>query len=126
MPISSNSLFHYTRGGIEAIKGILENGFRVSYNREYHISTIAAGSKDITGLKAPASEKMTYMQNQAETHYLHIPMVSFCDIPINSINRHLEKYGTPISGDIKNRRSGYAIGMSRLVVLEMFSYIDRI
>ena len=43
MPIISNSLFHYTNGGFPAIKGILENGFRVKCNKELHVSIIARG-----------------------------------------------------------------------------------
>lgn len=109
MPLSSTSLFHYTTGGIEAIKGILEHGFRVSNNQEYHIVTIADGSRDTYGSTAPTSEQMLVMEHTGYSHFLHIPMVSFCDIPINSVNTHVKTYGTLVDEE----KIGYAIGMNK-------------
>ncbi len=114
MPLSSNSLFHYTKGGMDAICGILENGFRVAYNKEYHIHTVAKGSVDYNNEALNNSEYYQSAPHYGERHYLHIPMVSFCDIPINLINRHLEKYGTPSPTVYDPRQKiGYAIGMSK-------------
>lgn len=60
MRIYSSSFFHFTNN-IEAIKGIIKNGFNVTFCREEVYSK--------------------------EKHIMHmgIPMVSFCDVPLNFI-----------------------------------------
>ena len=75
MALSSNTLIHFTNCK-EALKGILENNFKLKYCRE----TI-------------------YLNELTET--LHIPMVSFCDIPLSQIKNHIASYGH------------YGIGLSR-------------
>ena len=72
--IYSDSLFHYTNNE-DALVGILEKGFQVKCSKEQFI--------DSTGGFA----------------YLDIPMVSFCDVPLNFIQ--YITYG------------GFAIGLSR-------------
>lgn len=66
MPISSTTLFHYTKS-VDALTGILENGFWVKHCTEYRY----AGK----------------MRQKID-----IPMVSFCDIPISLINNHIKTY----------------------------------
>ena len=113
MPLSSNSLFHYTRGGMKAIKGILEEGFWVTYPSipEYHIHTIGHGIPDgDQGIPNQLEEFVMYPRHNF-AHYLHMPMVSFCDIPISLVDNHLADYGTP-SPDQK-KMIGYAIGMKK-------------
>ena len=75
MPLSSNSLIHFANN-IEAIKGILETDFNISYCRE----RVTLGGK---------------------SQEFHVPMVSFCDIPLSEIKEHIHKYGN------------YAIGMTK-------------
>ena len=76
MAISSNSLMHFTETK-ESLKGILSDNFRIKYCKE----TIKLGkSKPIT---------------------IHVPMISFCEIPLAQIKEHIEKYGC------------YGIGLTR-------------
>lgn len=75
MPISSNSLIHLTDSR-EALEGILIDTFRVKYCKE----TIKFKEKRAT---------------------IHVPMVSFCDIPLSQIKDHISSYGC------------YGIGLTR-------------
>lgn len=67
MPLSSNTLIHFTEEK-ECIKGILQENFKVFNCRE---SIVLGG-----GLASWI-----------------IPMVSFCDIPLSEIKDHISKYG---------------------------------
>lgn len=67
MPLSSNSLIHFTKNKSN-LKGILENDFRVKYCLEKVIT------KDTV-------------------YDFVIPMVSFCDIPLSEIKNHQKNYG---------------------------------
>lgn len=67
MPISTNSIIHYT-GTYRSLTGILNEGFRVKYCLEKLILK--------TG-------------NSAAAH----PMVSFCDIPLSNSKQHSAAYG---------------------------------
>jgi len=75
MPLSSNSLIHLTNTR-KALEGILENSFRVKYCKE----EIKWNEKSST---------------------IHVPMVSFCDIPLSQIKDHISSYGC------------YGIGLTR-------------
>lgn len=75
MALSSNTLIHFTPDK-EALKGILSDNFRIKYCRE----TI-----QLHGFKGT----------------LHVPMISFCDIPLSQIKNHIANYGH------------YGIGLSR-------------
>lgn len=75
MGLSSNSVIHFTETK-EALFGILQEGFKVKYCREEIIL-------------------------DGWTIRLHIPMISFCDIPFSQIKDHISKYG------------GYGLGLSR-------------
>lgn len=75
MALSSNTLIHFTSSK-EALKGILTDNFKLKYCKE----TI-----DLHGIKPT----------------LHVPMISFCDIPLSQIKNHIANYGH------------YGIGLSR-------------
>jgi len=68
----SDTLFHYTKR-YDTLISILEEGLRVSYS----------------------GEQIT------KDHFIGIPMISFCDIPLELSREHREKYGR------------YAIGVSK-------------
>jgi hypothetical protein len=68
MPISANTLFHFTNSA-SALKGILQDNFRLSYCRE----EVSLGKKR-GGYAAP--------------------MVSFCDIPLSQVKSHVASYGS--------------------------------
>lgn len=68
MPLSANSLFHFTKEK-HSLCGILNDTFRPSYCRE----DLSIGGKQYS---------------------IQAPMVSFCDIPLSEIKSHIEKYGS--------------------------------
>jgi len=63
--LSSNVLFHFTNS-FEKLKGILKDGFKVSYVAEILLE---------------------------RKNYYIAPMVCFCDIPLGGIKEHLHRYG---------------------------------
>lgn len=67
MPLSTNSVFHFTKD-IDSVKGILTSFFRIKYCLE----TIESKHR-----------KIEYA----------IPMASFCDIPLSQVISHIDKYG---------------------------------
>ncbi|MGB1247406.1 MAG: abortive infection system antitoxin AbiGi family protein [Chitinophagales bacterium] len=67
MSLSSNSIIHFTKTS-SALKGILQNNFKVKYCHE-----------------------MINLKNALD---YAAPMVSFCDIPLSQIKEHVGKYGT--------------------------------
>lgn len=75
MPLSSNSLIHLTSSR-ESLEGILLENFRVKY----------------------CKETINFREQAAQ---IHVPMVSFCDIPLSQIKDHISSYGC------------YGIGMTR-------------
>ena len=72
MPVSSNSLFHFTNK-YEHLLNILKNNFRPHYSLE-NFNTVFPG---------PSQE---YLE-------LAIPMVCFCDIPLSQTREHISTYG---------------------------------
>jgi hypothetical protein len=117
MALSATSLFHYTKGGMPALKGILSEGFRVKYNLELHPRVMAGG----TNIPYESITTPTFSEGSSITFprvdYLGIPMVSFCDIPLSSIRDHLETYGFEYKyeefGREKSKKVGYAIGLTK-------------
>ncbi len=81
MALSSNSLIHFTKTQ-EALYGIISDGFRVKYCKE---------TFDLYG----------------RDDSVHVPMVSFCDIPFSQIKNHIGDYGT------------YGIGLSKSWAMRM-------
>lgn len=67
MPLSSNSIIHFTKNK-SSLEGILRDNFKIRLCKE----------KIILG---------------GEPLETHIPMVSFCDIPLSNIKDHIGKYG---------------------------------
>ncbi len=68
MPISTNTLFHFTKD-VDTLKSIL------SFN--FYPRLCLENLSDIHG----------------DEMYLAFPMVCFCDIPLSQINNHVENYG---------------------------------
>lgn len=66
MPLSSNSIIHFTNTR-DALKGILQDNFRIKYCLE--VVTL--------------EKRIRYAA----------PMISFCDIPLSQIKDHISKYG---------------------------------
>lgn len=72
--INASSLFHFTQN-LESVKGILHNGFRLSYCMEKYSEDIVIG----------------------------LPMICFCDIPLMRTYRHRLRYGDYMIGVSKDR-----------------------
>jgi hypothetical protein len=68
MPLSANSLFHFTKAK-NSLYGILDETFRLSYCKE----DFFIGGKQYS---------------------IRAPMVSFCDIPLSEIKNHIDSYGS--------------------------------
>lgn len=75
MALSSNTLIHFTSTK-DALKGILTENFKIKYCQE-----------------------KIYLYNKNPK--LHVPMISFCDIPLSQIKNHISNYGH------------YGVGLSR-------------
>ena len=67
MPLSSNSIFHFTKEKA-SLKGILEDNFKIHYRGE----SVTLGD---------------------QRRVFYVPMVSFCDIPLSEIKKHIANYG---------------------------------
>jgi len=87
LPISANTLFHFTKN-INNLISILKNGFYPRYSLE-DFSLIA---KDIIQNDSKIQDDF---KDQA------LPMICFCDIPLTKIKIHVDNYG------------GYGIGLSK-------------
>jgi hypothetical protein len=74
MPISSNTLFHFTNS-VDNLISILENDFVPHYSFETY-STI-----------------LPFCKNREELNKIAIPIVCFCDLPLANVQNHLEVYG---------------------------------
>lgn len=111
--IFSTSLFHYTRHGYETIRMILETGFKVSYCQEVNLGV----GLDLGADFEPSSDLLIvygggyYSGATHGVHWLHIPMVSFCDLPTTRIEEHLSKYGQECKET--SRRKAYGIGLNQ-------------
>lgn len=116
MGSSSTSLFHYTRGGMNALKGIISEGFWVRYNEEIHPISISGTNKLVSRVYESANTPLMsagFVLSEPEMHYLNVPMVSFCDIPIMSTASHLDMYGSNLIIGDEYIRVGYAIGLKK-------------
>lgn len=93
-PISASSLLHFTNG-IEALKGILEKGFRFSYCYEEYNNVIVFNNEH----KEHAN---FFIGSNGTKRGVAIPMICFCDIPLLRAQEHAECYGKYIIGIDKN------------------------
>lgn len=93
-PISASSLLHFTNG-IEALKGILEKGFRFSYCYEEYNNAIVFNNEN----KKHAN---FFIGSNGTKRGVAIPMICFCDIPLLRVQEHAECYGKYIIGIDKN------------------------
>lgn len=89
-PINASSLLHFTNS-MDAIKGILENGFRFSYCCEKISATINMNEQHPEG--ANFFRPSPYINS-----HIAIPMICFCDIPLTRAKLHSEVYGKFIVG----------------------------
>lgn len=88
MSLSSNSLIHITNS-IEKLKSIITEGFRIKYCQE-----------DI-------------LFRDASSIGIYVPMVSFCDIPLSEIKRHISLYGLGVDEKGKETNVAYGIGLKK-------------
>lgn len=110
-PISASSLLHFT-SGIDALKGILEKGFRFSYCYEEYNNAIVFNN----GHKEHAS---FFIGSNGTKKGVAIPMICFCDIPLLRVQEHAKCYGKYIIGIDKNYAE--ALYQSLNPVLYLFS-----
>lgn len=81
--ISSSSLFHFTRQK-ETLFKIIEKGLRFSFCRE-----------SLPGVTIPVNSisPIDAIRRVIKPVYFGVPMLCFCDIPLGSVAKHVEKYG---------------------------------
>lgn len=94
MPVSANTLFHFTRERKNLI-GVIENGFYPSYSLE-----------DLSAILSP--DRLTAV---------HVPMVCFCDILLSQIGKHIEFYGEYGIG-LRKKEWGIPRGISPIVYVD--------
>ena len=94
MPVSANTLFHFTRER-ENLIGIIEHGFYPSYSLE-----------DLSAILPP--DRLTAV---------HVPMVCFCDILLSQIGKHIEYYGEYGIG-LRKKEWGIPRGISPIVYVD--------
>lgn len=89
-PINASSLLHFTNS-MDALKGILEKGFRFSYCCEKVSDTI--NMNEIHPEGASFFRPSPYINSN-----IAIPMICFCDIPLTRAKSHSNIYGKFIVG----------------------------
>jgi hypothetical protein len=75
MPISADTLFHFTRRR-ESLIGILEREFEPRLSRERFDNITAE------------------YESQDTNNWLYLPMICFCDIPLSQVHQHMDHYGS--------------------------------
>ncbi|MBQ2292440.1 MAG: hypothetical protein II245_02060 [Bacteroidaceae bacterium] len=93
-PINASSLLHFTKT-MDALKGILEKGFRFSYCCEDVSSTINMNELHPVGANF-------FRPSLHINKHIAIPMICFCDIPLTRAKAHSDTYGKFIVGIDKN------------------------
>lgn len=89
-PINASSLLHFTNS-MDALKGILEKGFRFSYCCEKISATI--------NMNEVYPEGANFYRPSAHINdHIAIPMICFCDIPLTRAKSHSDAYGKFIVG----------------------------
>ena len=89
-PINASSLLHFTNS-MDALKGILEKGFRFSYCCEKVSATINMNELH------PEDANFFRPSPHINSH-IAIPMICFCDIPLTRAKLHSDTYGKFIVG----------------------------
>ena len=89
-PINASSLLHFTNS-MDALKGILEKGFRFSYCCEKISATINMNEVHPEGANF-------YRPSLHINDHIAIPMICFCDIPLTRAKSHSKVYGKFIVG----------------------------
>lgn len=89
-PINASSLLHFTNS-MDALKGILEKGFRFSYCCEKVSSTINMNELHPEGANF-------FRPSPHINSHIAIPMICFCDIPLTRAKSHSILYGNFIVG----------------------------
>lgn len=102
--LSSNSLFHFTRGAANLI-GILKKGIAPRYCLE-NFSMFDFG-----------------LSTENETFELAVPMVCFCDIPLSKVKYHLSFYGS--YGIAFSKDWGVKMGISPILYVDPKSETTR-
>ena len=97
MPISTNSIIHYTKK-LDTLKMILKEGFKIKYCVESLI-----------------------IENKA-MHSCH-PMISFCDIPLSESSKHFNAYGSYGIG--LSKKWANSLGTNPVLYLENNSIIGK-
>lgn len=105
MPLSSNSLFHFTSKGRDVLQSIIRTGFRPSYVEEINVARLMT-------LGPPSIAHSSFVESQIPFEfYFNIPVVSFCDIPLSAVNSHAIKYSNPAVDN--QSREVFAIGLTK-------------
>lgn len=89
-PINASSLLHFTKS-MDALKGILEKGFRFSYCCEKVSATINMNELHPEGANF-------FRPSPHINSHIAIPMICFCDIPLTRAKLHSDTYGKFIVG----------------------------
>lgn len=89
-PINASSLLHFTNS-MDALKGILEKGFRFSYCCEKVSATINMNELHPEGANF-------FRPSPHKNSHIAIPMICFCDIPLTRAKSHSNLYGDFIVG----------------------------
>lgn len=89
-PINASSLLHFTNS-MDALKGILEKGFRFSYCCEKISATINMNEVHPEGANF-------FRPSPHINGHIAIPMICFCDIPLTRAKLHSDTYGKFIVG----------------------------
>ena len=89
-PINASSLLHFTNS-MDALKGILEKGFRFSYCCEKVSTTINMNELHPEGANF-------FRPSPHINSHIAIPMICFCDIPLTRAKSHSNLYGDFIVG----------------------------
>ena len=102
--VSTDSLFHYTRD-LNSLIGIIQNGFRMSYCFEDFDEVVSHFDDDNY---IPLAR---IISSQEPRWGIAIPMVCFCDIPLQQTKTHREHYGN------------YCIGLNKDAFLAQYGSV---
>lgn len=111
---NSSSLFHFTKS-VEILYNIILTGFKVSYSKEIFLTELI--DKKYENIKSPYFIRIRGDIDSFTPTMLDIPMVCFCDIPLESSETHRNNFGK------------YGIGLSQEWAyskgLNLINYLSR-